>query len=98
MGSAAQSIRAARARWLTTFGLLAIGICLLRLVDLQVIRGRTFTQASENNHPQVLVERAPRGRILDRNGEVLADDQPVFVALYSPLGLGPADFQLTTER
>src|SRR5262249_34358271 len=70
------------------------GSCLMRLAYIQIIRGKAFTQASENNHTQVLVERAPRGRILDRNGTVLADDQPVFVALFSPLGLQPSDFQL----
>jgi penicillin-binding protein 2 len=81
-----------------TFCFFVMGTCLLRLGYLQIIRGRAFVQASENNHTQVLVERAPRGRILDRNGEVLADDRPVFVALFSPLGLGPADFQRAVGR
>lgn len=97
-GSAAQSIRAARARWLATLGFSAFAACLLRLVDLQLIRGRAFARASENNHTQIVVERAPRGRILDRNGEVLADDQPVFVALFSPLGLEPSDYPPLIDR
>ena len=53
---------------------------------------------SENNHTQILVERAPRGRILDRHGEVLADDQPVFVALFSPLGLDPQTLEPLAKR
>src|ERR1700753_904362 len=88
-------IRASRAGWLTAISFAGLGICILRLAHLQIIRGHALNQASENNHTQVLVERAPRGRILDRNGEVLADDQPVFVALYSPLGLVANDFQET---
>ena len=66
--------------------------CFTRLAYLQIIRGGALARASESNHTQVLVERAPRGRILDRNGQVLADDQPVFVALFSPLGLDSATF------
>jgi len=97
-GYSEQTLRAARARWLTVFGMAAIGLCFLRLIDLQLIRGSALTRASESNHTQILVERAPRGRILDRNGDVLADDQPVFVALFSPLGLAPADFQQTLSQ
>ncbi len=44
------------------------------------------------------MERAPRGRILDRRGEVLADDQPVFVVLFSPLGLDPKTFEPLAQR
>jgi len=97
-GYSAQAVRSSRAVWLTVFSFLAIGACFLRLIYLQLIRGRELTQASENNHTQVLVERAPRGRILDRHGEVLADDQPVFVALFSPLGLAPSDFKQVLVR
>src|SRR6185312_15774495 len=97
-GYSLQSVRAARARWLTALSFAAIGFCILRLAYLQIIRGHAFTQASESNHTQVLVERAPRGRILDRNGEVMADDQPVFVALFLSLGLTAADFQQVVAR
>ncbi len=82
-----------RARWLKAFMLGALGACFLRLFYLQIIQGRTYAAASESNHTQVVVEHAPRGRILDRHGEILADDQPVFIALFSPLGLTSADFQ-----
>ena len=82
VGYSDQSIRAGRARWLTVFAAAAFAACLLRLVFLQLIRGEALTRASENNHTQIVVERAPRGRILDRNGIVLAGDQPVFVALF----------------
>jgi len=97
-GYSPQAVRAGRSRWLGAFALGALAACFLRLADLQLVRGQALTQASENNHTQVLVERAPRGRILDRNGMVLADDQPVFVALFSPLGLQASDFQEVLER
>jgi penicillin-binding protein 2 len=92
------AIRHARARWLGVISLGAITVCFLRMVDLQLLRGRALEQASESNRTQVVVEHAPRGRILDRRGEVLADDRPVFVALFSPLGLRPGDFQQVLAR
>jgi penicillin-binding protein 2 len=93
VGYSHQSIRAARTRVLMAFAVTALSACFLRLAYLQLIRGSALARASENNHTQILVERAPRGRILDRSGEVLADDQPVFVALFSPLGLDVTTFE-----
>src|ERR1035438_3594866 len=98
VGFSQQSIRAARTRSLTAFSFLALSACFVRLGYLQIFRGAAFARASENNHTQVLVERAPRGRILDRDGRVLADDQPVFVVLFSPLGLDPVVFEPLAER
>jgi penicillin-binding protein 2 len=95
VGYSEQSIRAERARWLTVFAAAAFSVCLLRLIFLQLIRGEALTRASESNHTQIVVERAPRGRIMDRNGVVLAGDQPVFVALFSPLGMTPDQFDKT---
>jgi hypothetical protein len=36
--------------------------------------------------------------MLDRQGVILADDRPVFVALFSPIGLNPEDFSQVRER
>src|SRR5882724_6135443 len=98
VGYSHQAVRAARTRVLSAFALAALVACFSRLAYLQLIRGRALARASESNHTQILVERAPRGRIVDRNGEVLADDQPVFVALFSPFGLSATDFQQVSDR
>jgi cell division protein FtsI/penicillin-binding protein 2 len=66
VGFSQQAVRAARTRVLLTIAWTALASCFLRLVYLQLIRGSALARASENNHTQVLVERAPRGRILDR--------------------------------
>src|SRR5258708_6586852 len=92
-----KSFRAGRARWLTASAVAFLGAIFVRLFYLQIIRGRAMEAASENNHTQILVEHAPRGRILDRNGKILADNRPVFVAFFSPLGLSPPDLQSTRE-
>src|SRR5258708_35719740 len=93
-----KSFRAGRARWLTAIAVAFLGAIFVRLFYLQIIRGRAMEAASENNHTQILVEHAPRGRILDRNGKILADNRPVFVAFFSPLGLSSADLQVMRER
>ena len=93
-----KSLRAARSRWLIAIAVISLAACFLRLVDLQLVRGRALEDASDHNHMQILVEHAPRGRILDRHGKILADNQPVFVAFFSPLGLAPSDLQLLLER
>ncbi len=93
VGSSHQAIRAGRAHVLTAIALLAFSFCMMKLMYLQIYKGAALERASDKNHTQVLVERAPRGRILDRTGVVLADDQPVFVALFSPLGLDSTHFE-----
>jgi penicillin-binding protein 2 len=93
-----KSVRASRARWLTAIALGCFGVLLLRLGFLQIIRGRELETASDNNHTQIVVEHAPRGRILDRNGKVLAESQPVFVAFFSPLGIAPMELQKILDR
>src|SRR5262245_11660723 len=38
---------------------------------LQVVQHEKFKEMAENNHMRTLAWRAPRGIVLDRNGEVL---------------------------
>lgn len=60
------------------YGISAVFVVLLvRLIDLQVVRGDHFRQESERallRKPRMLP--ASRGRILDRQGEVLVQDEP----------------------
>ncbi len=48
------------------------------LFYLQIIRGSAYYSLSINNSIRVLPVEAPRGRILDRNGVVLADNRHSF--------------------
>ena len=65
------------------FRLAALGVVVLslfaalyaRLWYLQVLDTRTFLEATTNNQVRFVYEEAPRGRILDRNGQVLVDNQ-----------------------
>ncbi len=46
-----------------------------RLWYLQVLDSKTFVAAATTNHIRLVHEDAPRGRILDRNGNVLVDNR-----------------------
>ncbi|OGY10762.1 MAG: hypothetical protein A3D26_02890 [Candidatus Blackburnbacteria bacterium RIFCSPHIGHO2_02_FULL_44_20] len=51
---------------------------LARLFDLQIVRGSYFRSLSDGNRVRRIPIRAPRGEILDRNGQALARNVPVY--------------------
>lgn len=68
--------RAGRARELSVLAILVLLILLAKLVSLQLVRGAEMRKDSQENRTRVDVLRGERGRILDRNGEILADNYP----------------------
>jgi penicillin-binding protein 2 len=52
---------------------------------LQVVRGDYYRNMAENNRIRSLEVKAPRGLIVDRNGEVLASNVPSFDLVLSPI-------------
>lgn len=59
--------------------LLAVfAILFLRLFQLQILEGRTNRFLAENNRIAKINIEAPRGLILDRHGEILADNEPLY--------------------
>ncbi len=76
-----------RLRRLTQVLLVLLGILSARLVQLQVIQGGRYSRLSDLNRIRKLVLPAPRGRILDRNGVVLADTRPSFTVSVIPTEL-----------
>lgn len=59
-------------------------IILGRLMYMQVIKGEYYAGLSRNNRIRIMGIRAPRGRILDRNGIVLADNRPSYDLIAIP--------------
>jgi penicillin-binding protein 2 len=45
---------------------------------LQIVQNEKFTELAENNHQRTIALRAPRGVMLDRNGEVLVENRSSF--------------------
>jgi len=55
-----------------------IGILIIRLWFLQILRGPQYLKLSENNRIRLEWIAAPRGNILDRNGQPLISNRPYF--------------------
>ncbi|MBX3068330.1 MAG: penicillin-binding protein 2 [Cryobacterium sp.] len=78
--------RAARKRisMAVVFSLLVTGIFLVRLVDLQVVRAAELNAQSLGKRGIEVAVHAPRGKILDANGVVLADSVTRFDITAAP--------------
>jgi penicillin-binding protein 2 len=72
-----------RVRTLTVLFSIAYGIVLMRLFQLQVIRGNELAHLSENNRTQVIYLRAPRGDFFDRKNRVFVTNRPSWSLIYS---------------
>lgn len=58
--------------------LLFFGLVMYRLIDLQWIHGEKYRRVSQNNTLRRIPISAPRGKILDRHGRVLAENRSSF--------------------
>ena len=70
---------------------LFISLVACNLFYLQVIRGSMYYNLSINNSIRVVPLEAPRGRILDRNGIVLADNRHSFDVIVLPQEMDDKD-------
>lgn len=53
-----------------------------QLFNLQIIQGEKYRSLSEDNYMRITPIPAPRGEILDRNGNVLVTSRPAFTVFY----------------
>ncbi len=72
-----------RVRTLSVVFAVAYGLVLMRLFQLQVIRGNALAHLSESNRTQVIYLRAPRGDFFDRKGRVFVTNRPSWSLIYS---------------
>ncbi len=68
-----------RISFLAVLALLAFGVLTARLWFLQVMNSEKFEDIAVSNTIRVIYEPAPRGRIFDRGGNVLADNRESLV-------------------
>ena len=66
---------AMRVAVLSGFALVMFSIIFFRLWYLQVLSGDKYLKEANNNQVREITVRAPRGEILDRNGNVLVDNR-----------------------
>jgi penicillin-binding protein 2 len=73
-----------KAKILTIFVFALIAILLLRLMNMQIFKGSYYEGLSRNNRIRIVSVNAPRGKILDRNNLVLADNRPAYNLVIMP--------------
>ena len=84
-------------RWLTIAVLAGIGVLMAGLWWVQIVSARDYQENLETQSFRTVRIPAMRGKILDRNGNVLAENRPVYnVSLY--LEELRDDFQNTYKR
>jgi penicillin-binding protein 2 len=68
-------------------------VLIIRMADLQFVRGAQFQTDAEENRLQLVLKPAPRGAILDRYGVPLAKNDPAYNVAITPADLpdDPAD-------
>ncbi len=76
--------------WLVAFVTLAVASLVGRLFYLQILHGGDFSVLSEDNRIRKQVVLAPRGKILDRNGDVLAENTASYNLIATPFDLPKA--------
>lgn len=76
-----------RLRWGWGFIILVVAVFWGRLWWLQVGQGEQWDEKARNRYLRAIVTKAPRGAILDRNGRMLAGNEPSF-----NIALLPAEF------
>lgn len=82
-------------KWCTLVLVLTMTVLLIRLWDLQIMRGTEMRKLSEQNRIRVKKVVAPRGIIYDRTGKVLADTRPSFNIYLTPEDI--KDFSQTVD-
>ncbi|MGE5190262.1 MAG: penicillin-binding protein 2 [Gemmatimonadota bacterium] len=83
-----------RIRLLAWIGLGFFALLVVRLYWLQVVQHERFRNLAENNRLRIRPVRAPRGVILDRKGRPIAETQPSFDLICSPVDVADLDGEI----
>lgn len=72
-----------RATGIAVFFTIFLSLLAVRLWYLQIWRGEEYRLFSDQNRFKIQRRAAPRGKVLDRHGHLLADNRPRFDLLYT---------------
>jgi penicillin-binding protein 2 len=92
-GSPAPAQFALRVAILGGIGLVAFAIIFLRLWYLEVLSGDKYLAEAQNNQIREFIVQAPRGKVIDRHGQVLVDNRTAL-----ELQVKPTDLPNSPER
>ncbi|WP_121613691.1 peptidoglycan D,D-transpeptidase FtsI family protein [Mesobacillus foraminis] len=62
---------------------LLFSILILRLGKIQIVKGEEYREESEKTNQTVYSWNTPRGKIYDRNGTVLVENEPIYTLTYA---------------
>ena len=68
--------------------LIVFGILIIKFFQLQVVRHNQYKEKANINSVRAESLHAPRGSILDRNGEIIVDNAPTYVLFALPNVIG----------
>src|SRR5437764_1514175 len=85
-----------RLRLIQALVLLLLGVLCVRLYLLQIVNGSRYAEIAENQRIRLLPIPAPRGAILDRNGNQLVDSRPIYSVILSREITKSIDYSLIT--
>ncbi len=87
-----------RLRTIQILVLALLGICVVRLYNLQIVHGDFYRERAVNQRLRTIPIPAPRGAILDRYGRVLVESRPLYdVILQRETGRNPDLDGLTAQ-
>ena len=76
--SSAQYLVASLISWCIIF------LLIVRYFQIQVINNDSYSKKANSNRIRKITKTAPRGLILDRNGQILVDNYPTYVLTAIP--------------
>ena len=82
-------------KWCNLVLVITMTVLLIRLWDLQIMKGSEMRKLSEQNRIRKIKIVAPRGIIYDKNGKVIADTRPSFNIYITPEDI--RDFSQTVD-
>lgn len=80
-----------KARFLIVIVVALFMVLIFRLVDMQIFNGSYYESLARNNRIRIVSVKAPRGKILDRNSIVLADNRPTYNLMVIPEDISNVD-------
>ncbi len=78
---------------LLIFSSVSFLLILLRLIFLQLLNHESFKEMSDNNRIRLIATQPIRGRILDKNGYVLADSRVKYSLIIKPQSVNESNWE-----
>ncbi len=89
-----------KARFIIIKILVAVMICALfyKMFDLQIMKGKQYLEVANNSLMTNIVEKAPRGEIMDRYGTALVSNKVGYSVVMQKAGMDDAELNETIKK